>query len=85
MTRTQPPFSTPGTSINGIGFLEIENKIQLVGREMKCKNDRWEESRRRNKPLSVVTIGWWRGILPGRFLPGDWGKLGEIGRLWRGR
>jgi len=47
----------PGTSINGIGLLEIENKIQLVGREMKCKNNRWEESRRRNKPLSEVTIG----------------------------
>jgi len=71
MTRTQLPFSTPGTSINAIGLLEIENKIQLVDREMKCKNNRWEESRRRNESLSVVTIGGWRGILPGRFLPRD--------------
>ena len=41
--KNTPPFSTPGTSINGIGLLEIENKIQLVGREMKCKNNRWKK------------------------------------------
>jgi len=25
--------------------MEIENKIQLMGREMKCKNNRWEEEK----------------------------------------
>jgi len=34
-----------------------ENKIQLVGREMKCKNNRWEEGQRRRELQSEFTIG----------------------------
>ena len=38
--------------------MKIETKIQLMGREVKCKNNRWEEGRRKKELQSeFITIG----------------------------
>jgi len=58
----------PGTSINAIGLLEIENKIQLVGREMKCKNNRWKESRRKKRAAIRIHRRMTEGNPPGEVL-----------------
>jgi hypothetical protein len=62
----------------------MEIKIQLMGREIECKNNRWE-IRPEKRGLSKITVGGWRGILSGRFLSRDRSELGEIRRFWRGR
>jgi hypothetical protein len=84
--KNATPFATLGPEIKTMKSEDGEdgNKIQLMRREMECKNNRWEEDRRR-KGLSKITVGGWRGILPGRFLSRDRRELREIRRFWRGR
>jgi hypothetical protein len=73
-----PSPTTPSPATNAresLRRVKMENKIQLMGREMECKNNRWDEDRRR-EGLSIFTVGGWGGIFSGRFLPRDRGKLG---------